>query len=166
MDSTSSDGHTLSNHGPLQLPSSLIRTPDKFNGCGVFSSSAFDRRKRDDDDDDDDDDDKISDSETDKSTIHRQDVLSMLQKTIMDESLLQLEKHGRSSALLKAPPPTSLSRQSSTGSRSSMSRSGAATQRRLQLAIGSNRFVTNRRDALRFEGLHTYHHLQLGRRVK
>lgn len=114
MDSTSSDDHTthtLSNHGPLQLPSSLIMTSDKFDGSGIFSSSAFDRRKRDNDDDD-----EISNSETGTSTTHRQEVQSILQKTLMDESLLHLEKHGDFSALVKqAPPPPSLSRHSSTG---------------------------------------------------
>ena len=106
---------------------------DKFDGSGIFSSSAFDRRKRENDDDD-----EISNSETCTSTTHRQEVQSILQKTLMDESLLHLEKHGDFSALVKqAPPPPSLSRHSSTGSRSSMSRSGAAAQRRLQKAISS-----------------------------
>ena len=132
MDSISSDGHTLSNHGPLQHPSSLIITSDKLGGRGIFSSSAFDRRKRDDDDD------IACNPETDTSTIHRQEVQSILQKTLMDETLLRLEKYDAFSALLKqAQPPPSLSRHSSTGSRSSMSRSGAAAQRRLQMAISS-----------------------------
>ena len=95
---------------------------DSLDGRGIFSTSAFDRRKRDDDDDD-----QISTSETGTSTIHRQEVQSILQKTLTDESLLHLEI----SPSPKQSPP-SLSRQSS-----SLSRSGAAAQRRLQRAISS-----------------------------